>query len=110
MYGPGGMYACRAEIRFENSEGNGDDSAANGLKLTFCGLHEWRIQVVRQVYPGVWGQWKGMQMCPYGMYIGQARVRFEDADARDDSALNGLEIKCVDKDWKEEDEEETMGI
>lgn len=95
----GGMYACGAQIRFEDRQGGGDDTAANGLRLQYCGLHDWRLQNAKSIYDGIWGGWKSMKMCPYGKYIKAARVRFEGNQGNgDDTALNGLEITCVDKD------------
>jgi len=96
----GGMYACGANLRFEDHVGGGDDTAANGLKLQFCGLNDWYNREEKTIYDGVWGGWKGWEMCPYGKYIGAASVRFEDSiGGGDDTALNGLAIYCVDKYW-----------
>ena len=96
-----GMYACGAELRFEDSQGGGDDTAANGLKLKYCGLSDWYVQEEQEIWGGNWGGWKGWQMCPYGKYIGAGNVRFEDSQGGgDDTALNGLAIYCVDKDWR----------
>lgn len=95
-----GLYACGAELRFENSQGGGDDTAANGLKLKYCGLSDWYNQQEQTIWNGNWGGWKGWVMCSYGKYIGAARVRFEDSQGGgDDTALNGLQIYCVDKNW-----------
>ena len=43
-----------------------------------------------------------MKTCPYGKYIGAAAVRYEDAlgSNGDDTALNGVQIWCVDKNWR----------
>ena len=96
----GGMYACGANLRFEDHVGGGDDTAANGLKLQYCGLNDWYNQEEKTIYNGVWGGWKGWEMCPYGKYIGAANVRFEDwIGGGDDTALNGLAIWCVDENW-----------
>jgi len=100
----GGSYACGAEIRFEDPV-SGDDTAANGLKLRYCGLHDWKLQTQMTVEEGVWGNWKSWVMCPYGKYIGGVRVRFEKSQSwGDDTALNGLAIYCVKKDWSELEE------
>jgi len=97
----GGLYACGAELRFEDSQGGGDDTAANGLKLKYCGLSDWYNQQEQRIWNGNWGRWKGWSMCPYGKYIGAANVRFEDSQGvGDDTALNGLAIWCVDKGWR----------
>jgi len=96
-----GLYACGAELRFESRQGGGDDTAANGLRLKYCGLSDWHNQDQQTIWNGNWGDWRGMVMCPYGKYIGAGNVRFEDAIGRggDDTALNGLAIWCVDKNW-----------
>ena len=95
------MYACGAQLRFENSQGWwGDDTAANGgLKLKFCDLHNWHDQDDELVWGGNWGGWKGWAMCSDGKYMAGARVRFEGSQGwGDDTALNGLEILCVEPD------------
>ena len=93
-------YACGAQLRFENSQGGGDDTAANGLQLKFCDLHEWYDQYERLVWGGSWGEWKDWKMCPDGKYMAGGRVRFEDPQGGgDDTALNGLQIYCVKPDW-----------
>lgn len=95
-----GMYACGAELRFEDHIGDGDDTAANGLKFKYCGLSDWNYQQTQTIWDGNWGVWKGMVTCPFGKYIGAANIRFEDhVGDGDDTALNGLMIWCVDKDW-----------
>merc|ERR1712165_422203 len=73
-----------------------------GLKLRFCNYDQWDKQLQDvMVYPGKWGSWKGMVMCPRGRYIAGARVRYEDpVGTGDDSALNGLSIWCVSKDFR----------
>ena len=39
-----GVYAYGAELRFEDSQGGGDDTAANRLKLRYCRLDNWHSQ------------------------------------------------------------------
>lgn len=104
----GGLYACGAELRFEKWQQQGDDTGANGLKLRYCGLKDWRNQQSQTIWSGHWGDWKGWVMCPYGKYIGGANVRFQDYQGigldhdwkpADDTALNGLRIWCVHQDW-----------
>lgn len=36
---------CGAEMRFEDKQGGGDDTAANGLKVIFCKPQDWKTQV-----------------------------------------------------------------
>ena len=91
-------YACGANLRFEDSQGGGDDTAANGLKLKYCLISNWNSQKEVEVYPGIWGSWKGMKMCPANQFIVGAQVRYEDSQGGgDDTALNGLKIYCAPK-------------
>lgn len=95
-----GIYACGAELRFEDKH-KGDESAANGLQFKYCGLSDWNDQQTQLIWNGDWGVWKGMVTCPFGKYIGGVSIRFEDPrGVKDQSALNGLQIWCVDKDWR----------
>jgi len=102
MQGPalGGFYACGAQIRFESPQGTaGDDTGADGLKMKFCHLSSWGQQQDVTVYEGYVGSWKGMVMCPRDEYIEGASVRYEDhIGVGDDTALNGLRIRCRRKD------------
>lgn len=90
----GGYYACGAEMRFEGQQ-SGDDTAGNGLKLTYCHLQNWDAQKIETIENGFWGNWKGMKMCPFGAYVDGAQVRYENNQGhKDDTALNGLKIHC----------------
>ena len=52
------------------------------------------------MYEGYWGSWRGMKMCPSGKCVDGAQVRFEDSHGSgDDTALNGLEIRCSTPDF-----------
>jgi hypothetical protein len=94
----GGYYACGAEMRSEDWADYQDDTAGNGLKFTYCHLDNWNAQKTEIIYPGLWGDWKGMRFCPEGSYVDGAQVRFEGSTGggknEDDTALNGLKIRC----------------
>jgi len=45
-------------MRFEEHQGFGDDTAANGLKLRFCDLNNWNNQEEMTIWDGTWGEWK----------------------------------------------------
>jgi hypothetical protein len=98
VYGGIGYYACGAEMRFEDNV-LGDDTAANGLRLNFCHHNNWNDQTeFKDIYSGKWGAWKGKKMCPLNMYIDGAMVKFEGYQGSDDdTALNGLKIRCITK-------------
>ena len=94
----GGYYACGAEMKFEDAVGASDDTAGNGLMLTYCHLDNWYAQSVKEIYAGIWGDWKGMQMCTSGYYVDGGQVRFEGSQGGgDDTALNGLNLRCRNK-------------
>jgi len=103
MKGPsiGGYYACGASLRFEAWVGDGDDTAANGLKMNFCHLNSWYTRQEILIYDGVWGDWTDMMMCPEGYYIDGAQVRYEDSGEGDGTAANGLKIHCRSQDGNE---------
>ena len=93
-----GYYACGAKVRFEGSRGSKDDTAANALQLKYCHYVDWYTQSDwKSAYDGLWGSWKDPVLCPANKYIDGAQVRFEDSrGSKDDTALNGLKIRCVD--------------
>ena len=49
-------------------------------------------------FEGVWGDWKGMVMCPMFKYVAGFQVRIEPKQGGglggDDTALNGLKLFC----------------
>jgi len=85
-------------VRFESIAGRGDDTAANGLKVTYCRLGNWETQKPNVlIHAGLWGTWRGIKMCPENHYVDGAQVRFEDRGflgLGDNTALNGLRIHC----------------
>ena len=71
-----------------------NDTAANGLRVVFCKPREWNIQVQKQ-YPGLWGTWKGMVMCPEKYYVDAFQARIDEKKGKgDNTALNGLKFRC----------------
>jgi len=94
--GPPGYYACGAQLRSENNQGGGDDTAANGLIIKWCQYNNWNRNTWRQVNAGSWGTWKSRVSCPYNHWIVDAQVQYEDPQGGgDDTALNGLYILCA---------------
>ncbi|KKL61681.1 hypothetical protein LCGC14_2192870 [marine sediment metagenome] len=89
-------YACGAQVRFENSLGDkGDDTAMNGLAIKFCSFSD-QSTMWKEIYGGLWGEWKPqVTVDPIKHYACGAQVRFQDSlgDNKDDTAMNGLNIK-----------------
>jgi len=46
---------CGAELKVEGSQGRGDDTAANVVRVTYCKLGNWSSQVPVEIHPGFWG-------------------------------------------------------
>lgn len=94
-FAPAGYYLCGANMRFESSQGSGDDTATNGFIFKFCKLSNWSSQNT-MMFSGLWGDWKGWAMCPTGYFVNGFQVRFEKSRGDgDDTALNGLKIQCI---------------
>lgn len=91
-----GYYICGATVRYDDSWVIGDETGANGLRLMYCDLHDWNMQIPSfEIHPGLEGTWNATQMCPVDHYVDGARVKFEaDQGEGDDSTLNGLKIHC----------------
>ena len=80
-----------AKYRFEERQGSGDDSAGNTLRLN-CGVGNNYMSAVGA--PDLWGDWS-TRSCPYGTRICGIQTRVEPRqDDGDDSALNGIKLRC----------------
>lgn len=82
-------------MRYEDNQGGGDDTAANGLKAVFCSGDDWKIQEQRQ-FDGFWGDWKGVVMCPENYYVDGMSIRYLQPQSYnyDDTAMTGLKFRC----------------
>eukprot|EP00347_Sterkiella_histriomuscorum_P017434 403349384 len=89
-----GGYACGAALKSEPNQGSADDSAANGLRLIFCKIDDWKNQNLVTAIEGLWGTWAPTVMCPVGQFIAGFRVKYETKYNGDNSALNGLSFLC----------------
>jgi hypothetical protein len=82
-------------MRVESPDGDGDDTAANGLEMRFCdSVGSWYTQETKMIFIGNWGNWRGWQMCPPGSYITSMNARVESHTVDDDTSLNGAQIRC----------------
>lgn len=107
-----GYYACGARLKFENTTGVLDNTAANGVELDFCNLTDWSDETKEThiIYDGAYGDWRpldGSVMCDKGSFINGAQVRYQSYQGvfGDDTALNGLKIHCKNRltgieEWK----------
>lgn len=94
IYGAENFYACGAQLQIESP--CSEDTAANGLKLVFCGANCWDTQETKTIFQGNWGNWRDIVKCPKGYYISGGNARFEKDQGTfgDDTAFNGLIIRC----------------
>src|SRR4051794_29691891 len=78
------------QLMVEGSQGLGDDTAANMLRLYGANGHA--------VSPGaftMWGSWKPAAYCPAGTAICGLSTRIEASQGSgDDTALNGVAVAC----------------
>ena len=74
LHAPAGYYGCGGRYRLEPSQGEGDDTAMNGIDVRFCKLSDWNTQVDRR-YDGFWGDWSEWKMCPKGSFIYGIKAR-----------------------------------
>ena len=79
------------KFRFERNQGSGDDSAGNTLLLNCGGGHNYMAAVGA---PNYWGDWSS-RSCPYGTRVCGIQTRIEPRQGDgDDSALNGIKLRC----------------
>jgi hypothetical protein len=84
-----------------NATINGGATVNGGAKINgklILKNGEWRQNSnVQTVEEGLWGDWRGMKMCPEGKYVCGLEARFErDQGKNDDTALNGIRMTCCD--------------
>jgi hypothetical protein len=94
---PKGYLACGMALRDEPGQGWGDDSAVNAIKLIYCKIDKWDQQQEVYLNRGIWGIWQPDVKCPKNHFINGVQAKLEGQQGSgDDTALNGLRIKCQD--------------
>ncbi|XP_064425655.1 vitelline membrane outer layer protein 1 homolog [Latimeria chalumnae] len=89
-----GTYAIGFSLKVEGSQGDGDDTALNGIRL-----HCSTLNSNLQSYPiesgsGPWGSWTSDVWCPDG-YLTAFQLKVEPHIGRgDDTAANDLKFRC----------------
>lgn len=92
-----GMFISGGQMRVEPSQGGGDDTAANGLKI-FCTdpMKPNERSGWKTVWNGYWGDWQRQRFQVRGV-VCEAAARVESRQGGgDDTALNGLKFKMCD--------------
>ncbi len=88
---PEGQWAFAVSLRVEDSQGSGDDTALNGIRLS-CGTPAYARDISSTV--GLWGDWSGIQKCANGFITG-ARLRIEPPQGKgDDTGAVDAEFFC----------------
>ena len=78
------------KVKFERSQGGGDDTAANDIDL-YCQKDE----IISAYVRSDWGSWSTWHRCPSGMAVTGLQTRVESQQGGDDNtALNGFLIYC----------------
>jgi len=89
---PPGDYFTGARIRSEESQGDGDDTAANDLNMR-CKTDGWK-----EGKGQTWGSWGGATQCAGDQWICGLQVKMEppQGQEKDDTALNQVKFACCD--------------
>lgn len=92
---PAGKLAYGFDIKVEGSQGAGDDTALNGIRLT-CGLNNIPTSEITSGQGG-WGSWRGGKACTAGEYLTGARMMIEgkQGSLSDDTAADNIAFRCT---------------
>jgi hypothetical protein len=104
---PPSHYICGMAVRIEKQQGKGgDDTALNGIRLLHCpkGGDPLNDGVVKEIEPGLWGDWTDLVRLPRNHYLCGLQTRFESSlgSEDDDTALNGIAMlsRLLPTDWQ----------
>lgn len=94
QYCPAGSFAAGYSMKVEGRQGDGDDTAVNGIKLYCVNNRGKRVATVTSAV-GPWGDWREGASCP-GSFLQSAGMKYE-AHAKDidDTATTSLRFKCL---------------
>jgi hypothetical protein len=97
---PPGSYAYGIAMKSESSQGSGDDTAANGVRLdcyTKAGTYSGSVTSSQQK----WGSWRGTAVCPtFSNPIAAQQIRVEAPRLdNDDTTLNSVSVYCKGFHW-----------
>lgn len=82
-------YIKAAQIRRESIQGDGDDTAANGM-------HFWCTDAVKHTpHEGLWGEWLSKQTCPDGSAVMGIQTQADTIHELDVTAINDIYFFCA---------------
>lgn len=97
VYCPAGSAAAGFRVKFEGRQGDGDDTAANGVELICRDVRTWTETARLRSAEGPWGGWSADLSCNSGDFIFGFQTRVEPhqgGGGADDTALNGIIMHC----------------
>ncbi|XP_075433796.1 vitelline membrane outer layer protein 1-like [Ascaphus truei] len=93
---PDGSHAKAFSLKVEGGQGDGDDTALNGIRLHCVSRNNIDENSIQST-EGPWGSWTSPVRCPNGNLIAfSLRVETPQGDG-DDTAANNIMFKCSDE-------------
>uniref|UniRef100_A0A669EDW4 Vitelline membrane outer layer 1 homolog b n=1 Tax=Oreochromis niloticus TaxID=8128 RepID=A0A669EDW4_ORENI len=84
---------CGLRTRVEASQGSGDDTAVNGIRL-YCFDPSSKRRTTVQSAVGSWGDWTAVKSCASG-YLDSFMLRVESSQGEgDDTSVNNIKFTC----------------
>ncbi|XP_041650437.1 vitelline membrane outer layer protein 1 homolog [Cheilinus undulatus] len=91
---PENYYAVGFSLRVEGSQGDGDDTALNGIRLYCTSDTQHGFAYTVESHSGFWGGWTSAQYC-YNGVLTAFQLRVEAPIGRgDDTAANNIKFRC----------------
>ncbi|XP_046893223.1 vitelline membrane outer layer protein 1 homolog [Hypomesus transpacificus] len=93
-YCPAQFYAVGFSLRVEGTQGLGDDTALNGIRLICAKDGDMSTLPTVESHAGFWGDWSSPRYCSGGTLI-SFQLRVEDSQGvGDDTAANNIKFRC----------------
>lgn len=98
--GPNGYFACGIQLRHQDYQGSGDDTAINAIRIIYCQYNNWEMKLKDNLNEGTIGEWKEALMCPEDQYIYSVQVKnaaprgYGVTEPYDDISINQLKFAC----------------
>lgn len=93
---PLGSFVYGFRIKYEGYQGDGDDTAANGIQLSCRDQTTGTQTAIVSSTTERFGDWTAWQECPAGHYVFgfQNRIERRLGDEKDDTGMNGIKLNC----------------